>query len=820
MIELGKILIRDNISLIEARNKIRLLGQDLKYSSMSVTGLATITSEIIRSLDPREKEEVHIIIGFKEKENKYGLVLQFQSKKKEINFSLIQTFFDEGQVLPLKDGFQRIVTFKYVPDSTFKPTEEFIQEEKERIIRLSRAELLGEVKKKNEELLKFLDELKKAEKTLRQSKQEFTAIFMNSPVAMVYLDEKGNIVNINSRFTELFGYTLEEIKDRNIDDGMIHPPGKIEEAKKITNKAFEGNFYCETIRKKKDGTLFPVSISVSNIKIDGQIKGVIGAYVDITERKLAEKEILRARKEAESASRTKSIFLASMSHEIRTPMNAIVGMVELLTSTTLSDEQKEYLEMLKISANNLLDIINNVLDISKIEAGQLELEKTAVDLQEVVESVGITLGSTAAQKGLELICHVEPDVPRYIIGDPTRLRQILINLVGNSLKFTEKGEVALSVEKVKSEDDKIDLLFKVRDTGIGIPKGKLSKIFESFTQVDAATTRKYGGTGLGLNISKQLVELMGGKIWVESELGKGSTFKFTVSSTVIKKAEEIEVAHPEIKGLKVLILDDNATNRLIVRKTLLSWGSISVETEDGISALKELKSSQGKGEPYQLILTDRNMPEMDGFEVAEKIRELPGYEKIPIIMLSSDKGAGDVQRAKELGMADFILKPVRRSRLYSAILKAIKSGKEEKVTEKARAESFLKGKPLRVLLAEDNLVNQKLGVRLLGKQGWQVVVANNGKEAVELVQKDGFDLVLMDVQMPEMDGIEATKEIRKREKETGRHIPIIALTANAFEEDRKKCLEAGMDEYATKPIKIDELFSIIEGIFIKFKKNV
>jgi len=764
MIELGKILIRDNISLVEARNKIRLLGQDLKYSSMSIIRLATITSEIIRSICPTEKEELHIIVGFEEKETKYGLVLQFQSKKKEINLSLIRHFFDEVQILPLKDGLQRIIAFKYIPDSTFRPTDEFIEKEKERIICLSRAELLNEVKKKNEVLLKLLDERKKAEKTLRKSQQEFASLFTSSPEAMVYLNESGNVVNISPRFTELFGYTLEDIKGRNINEGFIHPPGKIKEGEKLDKVALsEGYLNYETIRKKKDGTCFPVSISGSNIVIDGKLKGIIYIYVDITERKKIEKELIKSKKESELANKAKSAFLASMSHEIRTPMNAIVGMVELLASTPLTDEQKEYLEMLQISANNLLDIINNVLDISKIEARQLELEKTEVDLQKVVELVGITLGSKAAQKGLELLCYVEPDTPRYIIGDPTRLRQILINLVGNSLKFTEKGEVSLSVEKLKSEGDKVTLLFKVKDTGIGIPQEKQDKIFESFTQADSSTTRKYGGTGLGLNISKNLVELMGGKIWLESEVGEGSTFKFTLSSTVIKKPGEIEEVTPtQIKGLKVLILDDNATNRLILRKALLSWESISTEAEDGLSALKELKSSQEKGEPYRLVLLDKNMPEMDGFEVARKISELPGYERVAIIMLSSDKGANDIQRAKVLGITDFILKPVRRSRLYNAILKAIKNERKEKVAEKAKTKSFLKGKPLRVLLAEDNLINQKLGIRILEKQGWQVVVANNGKETVELVQKDGFDLVLMDVQMPEMDGIEATKEIRKR----------------------------------------------------------
>lgn len=680
MIELGKIQIKDSISLLEARNKIRFLARDLKYSSVFATQLAAITSEIIRSIGLAREEGSYIIIGFEEKEGVFGLKLIFQGEKKEVDLSPVKTFFDEVQIVPSKDGLQRIATFKYIPDPAFKPTREFIEKEKEKIILLSRAELLSEVKKKNEELLKLLDELK--------------------------------------------------------------------EAKKV----------------------------------------------------------------AESASRTKSIFLASMSHEIRTPMNAIVGMVELLNSTPLTDEQKEYLEMLHISADNLLDIINNVLDISKIEAGQIELEKTEVDLRQTVESVGITLGIKASQKGLELLCHVEPDVPRYIIGDPTRLRQILINLVGNSIKFTEKGEVDLSVEKIKSEDDKVDLLFQVRDTGIGIPKEMQSKIFESFTQVDAATTRKYGGSGLGLNISKQLVELMGGKIWVESELEKGSTFKFTLPFTVVKKPREAEVVHPEIKGLKVLIIDDNATNRLILQKTLLSWDCLSAEVEDGLSALKELELAREKGNPYQLILTDKNMPEMDGFEVVRKIKELPGYKEVPIIMLSPDKSIDDVARSKELGIIDFILKPVRRSRLYSAILKAVESEKKEKVTEKVKAESLLKGKLLKVLLAEDNIINQKLGVRLLEKQGWRVTVANNGKEAVELVQEDGFDLVLMDVQMPEMDGIEATKEIRKREKETGRHIPIIALTANAFEEDRRRCLESGMDEYTTKPIKIKELFLMIDKI--------
>jgi len=676
----------------------------------------------------------------------------------------------------------------------------------------------------NQDLEKEIIERKQIEENLSKSQQELASVFKSSPESLIYHDEQGTILKINPRFTEVFGYTLNELEGRNINEGMIFPQDKTkEESKKITQTALEkGSVRIEAIRKKKDGTLFPVVISASPIIVKGKSKGIIAIYSDITKEKLAEKEIIKAKKEAELANQAKSAFLASMSHEIRTPMNAIIGMGELIKNTTLNDEQKEYLDMLRISADNLLNVINDVLDISKIESGHVEIEKIEFNLWELIESIGVTLGIKASQKKLELLCYTNPDVPQYVMGDPTRLRQILINLAGNSLKFTEKGEIAINVKILKRKDDKVSLHFTVKDTGIGIPKEKRAKIFESFSQVDSSTTRKYGGTGLGLSICKQLTELMGGKIWVESEVNKGSTFHLTLPSIVVEKPEgrEEKIESPEIKNLRVLIVDDNYTNRMILREIVSLWGALPKEAEDGFSALEELKFAIDRSKPYQLILSDKNMPEMDGFELIKKIREIPEYRKVPIIILSSNREEADLKKIEELSISDFILKPVRRSRLYNAIIKGVVKEISKIVVKKYDTGFAIKDKLFKVLLAEDNLINQKLTVRLLEKQGWQTTVANNGKEVLDLLDNNEFDFILMDVQMPEMDGIEATKEIRKREEETGKHIPITALTANAFEEDKKKCLEAGMDEYATKPIKINELFSVIEGIFIKFKKTI
>ena len=556
-------------------------------------------------------------------------------------------------------------------------------------------------------------------------------------------------------------------------------------------------------------------------KMTGNLKKSTASIDDLNKeidmRRRLEEALRQAKQEAESANLAKSEFLAGMSHEIRTPMNAIIGVTELLANTSLYDEQKEYVDMIQISADSLLGIINDVLDLSKIEAGELVLEETEFNLRDIIETTGIAMATRAHKKNIELLCHINQDVPVYISGDPVRLRQILVNLVGNAIKFTEQGEIVINMNLKEKKDGKMVLHFSVSDTGVGIPKEKQEKIFESFTQADSSTTRKYRGTGLGLTISKQLIEKMGGRIWVESEEGKGSSFNFTIHTRVVEKPEEKEDVIPmEVRHLRIMIVDDSRTNRMILRETLIAWGCLPTEAQDGASALQSLGASKKEGRAYQLILLDKNMPDMDGFETARKIKKLEGYADVPVILLTSSENKGDRKMANDLGISIVLLKPVRRSKLYGSIVGIMADTKKKKVMpEKQIIESMLKGRPLKILLAEDNLINQKLAVRLLEKQGWKTTVANNGREAVNLSEKEEFDLILMDVQMPEMDGLEATKKIRKREEHTGGHISIIALTAHAFEEDRKRCLAAGMDDYTTKPIRIKELFKTIDELLLK-----
>ena len=665
---------------------------------------------------------------------------------------------------------------------------------------------------------------------VQRQKHITEALVEHSPVAIVTGDNRFIVSSWNQGAERLFGYTADEAIGRHINELVANQADLYAEA--VAFDALNvsgGNIHAITCRCRKDGSLVDVEISGTMVMVDGQPSGHITIYHDLSELKRAEAALSKAKAEAEAATQAKSEFLAMMSHEIRTPMNAIIGMSGLLMSTPLSSEQLDFAETIRASGDNLLTIINDILDFSKIEAGKMALEEQPFDLRECIESALDLMRLKAAEKELEMACEVAPDVPPAIVGDVARLRQILVNLLSNAVKFTEQGEVVVTVESARHLSGAghlgDTLHFAVRDTGIGIPSDRLDRLFQAFSQVDASTTRKYGGTGLGLAISKRLAEMMGGAMWGESAgAGQGSTFHFTILAQAapdLKAQPHRAGDQPELHGKRVLIVDDNLTNRRILTLQTQGWGMRPRAAGSPSEALDWLR----RGEPFDLAIIDFRMPEMDGAALAREIRALGAgsvrpYDALPLILLSSLTG-------HESGVdpdlfAASLTKPIRPSALFDALLGVFErqplQTRQPALAAPARTaldpEMAIRH-PLRILLAEDNAVNQKLALRLLSQMGYRADVAASGIEAIQAVERQPYDVVLMDVQMPEMDGLEATRHIRARSQARGAGTAgsrprIIAMTANAMQGDRELCLEAGMDDYLAKPIRVAELVAALE----------
>jgi two-component system sensor histidine kinase/response regulator len=668
------------------------------------------------------------------------------------------------------------------------------------------------------ELVRDITDRKRAEDALRASEEQFRQLADNiHEVFFIGEPDPPRIVYMSPAYEEVWGRPRKEAYERaEAWIEAVHPEDR-EQALALFSRVFAGEQAEAEYRVvRPDGSVRSVRARVFPVHdAEGRFRRHVGIAEDITEAKRAEAEILKARDSAVAANRAKSEFLANMSHEIRTPMNGILGMTELVLDTELAPEQRDSLLLVKSSADSLLHVINEVLDFSKIEAGRLELDVNPFRLRDHVGETLRMLATRADEKGLELICRIAPEVPDGLLGDAQRLRQVLVNLVGNAIKFTDHGEVVVSVEPDGPGDDPVGLHFSVRDTGVGVPEGKREYIFEAFGQADGSASRRFGGTGLGLTISARLVGLMGGRIWVESEVGQGSIFHFTARFGVAAVGAPAGLEASALAGLRVLVVDDNATHRGILTEVLTRWSMAPLAVAGGLEAMAELGQAAIAGRPYPLVLLDQQMPGMSGLELVERIRRSPALTGALILMLSSVDFGPNTRRCRELGVSQYLSKPVTQSSLLDAIVTTMAGpalGTERTSGPEAAeepAETSIPCRTPRVLLAEDNPVNRLVALGILARLGIHADAVADGAEAVAAVEATAYDLVLMDVQMPQMDGFEATAAIRRSERRGTGRIPIIAMTAHSMPGDRDRCLAAGMDDYVAKPVVRRQLEEVL-----------
>ena len=732
----------------------------------------------------------------------------------EKNYALRAVKHSQDELGRLTDAFNEMLTQIQAGDEQLRQHRVRLEDEV--------STRTAELRQANEKLKSEISERKQADAALDAERNLLRMLIDSVPDSIYFKDSDSRFIRVNKALANAFGlddpaqavgksdfdfFTADHAQSAFTDEQEIIRTGQAMMVKEEKETWPDGRVTWAS------STKMPLRDS------NGNIVGTFGISRDITRRRRTEEELRAAKDAAEAASRAKSEFLANMSHEIRTPMNGVLGMTELVLDTELTEDQRESLQIVQSSAESLLTLINDILDFSKIEAGKLALDLVDFDLRDTIRETARALALRADQKGLELIVDFQSSVPESLTGDPARLRQILVNLLGNAIKFTEQGEVVLKVQSEPGLTDLAALHFMVSDTGIGIPEEQQRAIFEAFTQADNSMSRRYGGTGLGLTISSRLVQMMGGKIWVDSTPGQGSTFHFTASfevpTTPARRVARSPL--PDLRGMPVLVVDDNATNRHILERMLTRWQMKPTLVDGGPSALATVEREHAAGRHFRIVLTDMQMPEMDGFALIERCKQLPAFAGAIIVMLTSAGQRGDAARCRELGIAAYLTKPVSQTDLLDAIRVALGDHSQAARSARVLTRHSLREarRRLRILLAEDNAVNQKVATRILEKNGHSVVVAKDGREAVALLSAEafkGFDVVLMDIQMPEMDGFEATAKIRESTELSGIHVPIIAMTAHAMKGDEQRCLEAGMDGYISKPVRADELFAAISGL--------